>query len=354
MKRLITCELHSSSDYHAIQSVYTGFQTLHQLGMLHLQQRVVSEQLVDPSQPIHLQDARRHHLRVILNHDVVLYYDLHDSYEVNAQALEQSDFYFKRSFRPEDKANVFPLGLIYPVYPDRRSGFSSARIRLNAGKEKLKRLLQGAGVDALLSDLLFVPRSRHFGELPNFELPPQVLFMVRAWDPQDMGTPEKQAEYHAVNEMRAECIRSLKREFGSAFLGGFYGDYAQQHYPDLLLDQPQLSKQKQYLKQLQQFPICIATTGLHGSIGWKMAEYVAQSKAIVSEQLCYQVPGDFQAERNYLEFATPDQCVAATARLFEDAGLRSRLIANNFRYYQAYSKPEAIVLNSLAIALEKI
>lgn len=33
--------------------------------------------------------------------------------------------------------------------------------------------------------------------------------------------------------------------------------------------------------------ICITTTGLHRSIGWKFAEYIAASKAIVTEKLNY-------------------------------------------------------------------
>lgn len=360
MKNLITCELRSQSNLHALQLIYTAFKSLHDAKVLELEQRIIQEDLIDQLQPVHLQDSRKHHISVILNNQYRLYYDLHDSYEVNHRALEKTDLYFKRSFSEHyvrsinalDK--VLPLGLIFPVYNRGIDPLFINRIKLDQKKEKIKNLLYGIGLDFLFPDQLFAPRVQHFGDYPNLEQEPKVLFMVRAWNPAAMTSKHKQEEYHEVNEMRSRCLRSLKREFGNAFFGGFYGDYAQEHYPDLLLDQPKLSKQGQYMKQLRQFPICVATTGLHGSIGWKMAEYVAQSKAIVTETLNYQIPGDFANERNYLEFQTPEQCVEVTARLFQDAGVRSRLMMNNYRYYQAYSKPEALVFNTLGVAIERL
>ncbi|MGG6266736.1 hypothetical protein ACQ4M3_10295 [Leptolyngbya sp. AN03gr2] len=360
MKNSITCELQSRSNLHALQLIYTGFKALRDAKVVDLEQRIVQENLIDLSQTVHLQDAQRHHISVTLNNQYLLYYDLHDSYEVNHKALEKADLYFKRSFSEtyvrsiEATEKVFPLGLIFPVYSKGIDLLFADRIKLDQKKDKIKSLLYSIGFDFLFSNHLFAPRVQHFGEYPNFEQEPKVLFMVRAWDPAAMSTREKQEEYHHINEMRSRCLQSLKREFGSAFFGGFYGDYAREHYPDLLLDQPKLSKQGQYMKQLRQFPICVATTGLHRSIGWKMAEYVAQSKAIVSETLNYQLPGNFANEKNYLEFQTPEQCAEVTVRLFQDAGLRSRMMMNNYRYYQAYSKPEALVLNSLAVALDRL
>jgi hypothetical protein len=96
--------------------------------------------------------------------------------------------------------------------------------------------------------------------------------------------------------------------------------------------------------------ICVATTGLHGSIGWKLAEYVAFSKAIITEKLVYTVPGDFGPGRNYIEFASPEDCAAAAMRLVEDRGLRERLMLNNVAYYRAYLRPDALVGNAMARA----
>ena len=101
------------------------------------------------------------------------------------------------------------------------------------------------------------------------------------------------------------------------------------------------------MKLLREFPIGIATTGLHGSIGWKLAEYVSYSKAIVTEKLNYRVPGHFEKELNYLDFVSPEGCVESAARLFQNYSLRCQLMINNYRYYQSYLRPDSLVLNTL-------
>lgn len=97
----------------------------------------------------------------------------------------------------------------------------------------------------------------------------------------------------------------------------------------------------------------MATTGLHGSIGWKLAEYVAFSKAIVSEQLIYDVPGPFAAGRNYIEFTSPEECLNGALRLIEDMALRKQVMQSNADYYRDYLRPDALVRNALKTALEQ-
>ena len=98
----------------------------------------------------------------------------------------------------------------------------------------------------------------------------------------------------------------------------------------------------------------MATTGLHGSIGAKFAEYIAQAKAIVSEPLNYQVPGNLSSEVNYLEFTSIDGCVESAVRLIDDRDLRVSMMMDNCRYYHAYLRPDALILNTLAIAMSKV
>jgi hypothetical protein len=106
-----------------------------------------------------------------------------------------------------------------------------------------------------------------------------------------------------------------------------------------------------YLRQLRSFPICVATTGLHGSTGAKFAEYICLAKAIISERLLYAAPGDLREEQNYLSFTSAEECVAQARRLFDDGDLRHRLMSNNARYYNAWLRPDALVLNTLLQAL---
>jgi hypothetical protein len=84
-----------------------------------------------------------------------------------------------------------------------------------------------------------------------------------------------------------------------------------------------------------------------------MGEYVAFSKAIVSERMTYQVPGDFKEGQNYLSFDTAERCVEAARELFSNAGMRRRMMQANHEYYLSCLKPEAMVKITLEIGLSE-
>jgi hypothetical protein len=181
--------------------------------------------------------------------------------------------------------------------------------------------------------------------------------MTHLWDPdirsakaELLGLDKRAKE--RINEMRVGCIRALKRELGPRFFGGIVPDeYSARYFTDCLLPNDQLARKGNYMALLRQYPIGIATTGLFGSVGWKYAEYISHSKAIVSEKLNYKIPGPMENGKNYLEFDNPDECVSAAKRLLEDHALRYEMMLNNYRYYQSYLKPDSLILNTITIAL---
>jgi hypothetical protein len=185
---------------------------------------------------------------------------------------------------------------------------------------------------------------------PERAQPPRVLFMARAWDPTDdpARPAEKVEQRRQINEVRAECVRLLRKEFGAAFTGGFrHTPYALTHHKDVLLPDDRLSTKENYIRLLREHSIGIATTGLHESIGWKLAEYAAFSKAIAAERLRFEVPGELAAGDNYLEFDSPETCVEQTLRLFTDRGLREAMMECNQRYYEACLRPDVLMLRTL-------
>jgi hypothetical protein len=198
----------------------------------------------------------------------------------------------------------------------------------------------------------YQPRMRDMEAEPQPNAQPNVLFLVAAYDPYDDPTraQDKIDDRIFINETRARCIRLLREALGPRFTGGF-GDsaYTRQHYSDLVW--PESVAQESYLAVLRKYPICVATTGLHGSTGWKLAEYVAFSKAILSEALVYDVTGGFRSGKHYLEFASPDECVHAAIRLIEEPELRRQMMRDNAAYYREYLRPDALVKHALSRAL---
>jgi hypothetical protein len=192
---------------------------------------------------------------------------------------------------------------------------------------------------------------------PQPDLAPRLQFNVLLYDPDAAGTDaERRREYEAVTALRAGCIRLLRRELGERFVGGAIAtSYALRHHSDIVLADPGSASRRRYIEGLRQRPIAIATTGLHLSNGFKLAEYVGLSRAILSEPLHYDVPGDFHAGRNYLQFRTPEECLRGALSLLDDRDRRATMMQANWRYYNDWLRPESMawrIVESTATGFE--
>jgi hypothetical protein len=156
-----------------------------------------------------------------------------------------------------------------------------------------------------------------------------------------------------LNDTRAGCIRLLRKRFGERFLGGLARSAnALKRYPDCVVDEGISTRRRDYLARLRGYSICVATTGLCDSIGWKFAEYLAFGKAIVCEPMKFELPGPMAAGRNFLEFTTPEGCASAVGELLEDSAARERMMADNAAYFAEFGAPDAVVARALHAALK--
>ena len=360
MQQPLSCTvLYQSTSLH-VRQLYTGLLLLHQQGSIRLSQRVRRTPIRYHSDAHHLRDAGKAHLDIVLDGSIRLHFDTHDSQDLALGELDECDFYFKRSYSPRlvsslpepQQQKVLALGLNYCVLPDGIDLLAARRgLRVGQGlREKLSVCRQALGVRSWRGH---DPRLSSMEHPPEFDAEPRVLFLSAAYDPYENPdrSRDKIEDRISLNEMRARCIRALRQALGDKFSGGFVPSaYALEHYAELVAE-PDVTAPAHYFAAVRSHPICVATTGLHGSIGWKLAEYVAFARAILSEKLVYRVPGDFGPERNYLEFTSPDESAAAAVRLIEDHDLRNRLMWNNASYYQRYLRPDSLVKNAIETAM---
>lgn len=322
--------------------IYTGFRRLHRLGFIALRQRPWRAcPLAEP-----LRDARK---SIIVRVDGALAcYDLQDGRGLITECLDGVSAYFKRGFDPRimgqlssaRRARVRPLGLNYRVWDDGIDPFGVTRA-LRSGSAGS--LLRSLGLDPR-----FVPRLSMLESPPPFGSAPRVLFLTRLWDTGKVQFFDGIRSHAEVDAMRIACLRALKAEFGSAFVGGIApGPLAARCDPDLVVD-PRMVSKRNYLELMKGIPICVTTAGLFDSNGGKLGEYVACSRAVVCEPLVHSVPGDFVAGENYLEFTSPEACVEQVGLLMSNRALRERMMLRNFQYYQSFLKPEWLVLNTIA------
>jgi len=347
-----TLEYHSNSE--RLLQLYTGLCDLHRMGWIRLSQSFIPLNLPDLSKPPHLARAQLDHAALDFGGQR-LYFDLHDSQEVDQEALARCDFYFKRSFaaipspNPVASPRVIPYGLNYPVESASFDKFAIPRLwRFNTGLARYREFWRHVPVGRQRS-----LASHRFETAPS-TISPKVLFMTRLWDPDDdpNRTPEKRTHFRELNELRANCVRTLRRELGPNFHGGVADTpLARKSYSDAIVKTPADASKWRYLQLVREHPICITTNGLHDSIGWKMGEYVAMSRAIISERLANAVPGDFAAGSHYLPFDTLQQCLDAVETLICDPHRRMSLMNACHNYYFEALRPDRLVWRALVHAL---
>jgi len=274
-----------------------------------------------------------------------LLFDLWDGYndlKGMEKGLQWADIYFKRSYCGKRNADLFPqyqhkilpLGFNYHV--------THRKNPINEGP--LKRYLKP--LQGRAPDIYFTPEIFE-GKAERITGNPRILFLTRLWEEEPGLSEEVNAERRAINESRIHIIKTLKQRYGDAFIGGLNDlPISRKLAPELIMPS-QYTERKKYVRLLHSCDICIGTIGLHESIGWKTAEYVAAAKAIVNEQLHYTVTGDFQEGKNYLAFATAQQCIEAVQTLVEDPEKLYAMKQANEAYYRRYLKPDMLVKNAL-------
>ena len=292
-------------------------------------------------------------VRTTVNGLFILIYDINDKPTIHTDLLDTVNLYFKRSYSKElhtsISSKIRPYGLNHFV------ASSSWEI------DQFQRITRYYKGFTLLKELLHYllrrgfPNTSKFGVWPDLECPPKVLFMVRLWPLGHIHNDLSIEAIQEINNNRVDCIRMLKSKLGEDnFFGGLQRDeYSEDYAPDLILDSS-TTKRSNYFDIISKHSICISTTGLHGSIGWKLAEYVGLSKAILSEPLVYEVPGDFSADKNYIEFSDPEDCAEKAKYLLENKDVVDSMMIENYKYYHKYQRPDSLILNSLIQLLEEV
>lgn len=159
--------------------------------------------------------------------------------------------------------------------------------------------------------------------------------------------------YSTTNHYRGVFAKACKRLYPS-FEGGFfyipladverqfpqYREYLDE-YRDMLTTRR--IGMKEYLDKTKKSAIVFNTPSVLGCHGWKMGEYLAMGKAIISTQLNNLMPGDFIDGVHYLGVKDDMDIAKAVGILKNNEALRCRLKENARNYYETYLSPSAVV-----------
>ncbi len=322
-----------------LSQIYEGFDMLHKKG-------IITADFIPVGGNIH-----KPIIEVIINQKYRVMYDTLDGLNWTSGDLEenlnffkstyQADYYYKRSFLPllselSEYMKVLPLGLNfalkgnYPLPLDEQ---------MKEGIKKVKSLLGFPTIE--------YPPLAKFEYLPFTTKEIKILFIVKLWSPDETNIGKYKDERNRLNQDRIKLLRACKTEFNDSFIGGIIGDeYSKRVAPDLVLP-TSFTQKESFLHLVKEASICIATEGLHGSTGWKFAEFVANAKAILTEPLKFDLPGDFKEGKNYLTYSNESELIQCIYKLLSNEQLLNQMKLENYQYYHAFVRPDMLILNTL-------
>jgi hypothetical protein len=246
-----------------------------------------------------------------------------------------------------NRNKIFPLGFNFHVST------------VNNPVDGYDKYFSCANMKYMIKKIIFPNKARCYWTIDKFEAPAtyvdeknlKIIFLTRLWDPfgEDVFDSRKKIEREYINNTRIEIIKRLKTMYPDNFIGGVeYSDFAETRCKELIASR-EITSRANYIDTMKKCDICIGTMGLHESIGWKTAEYVAASRAIVNEKFHYEVPYSFEPFKNYLPFETPDECVQAVSTLMENPEKVFLQKQKNEQYYKDFLRPNKQVLNTINI-----
>jgi hypothetical protein len=289
--------------------------------------------------------------------------------------IAAADVYFKRSYHApfigqleqplRDK--VVPMGLHYGCSSRNESFSQSFRkvlaFNLGSGAFKrntsravsrlfgnpTKRMLKRSGALEFANLPMFIDE---FEATPEQFTEPKIYYRTRVYGPNDAPDNFRLGRMEEVNELRANTVRALRARFGGRFVGGLRSsEFARETYSDCMFGSD--SGLHGHLELSKTCLINVNTAGLHDSTSWKIPEYMAASRCIVSEPMTYQIPTPLIEGKHYLGFSTPEECVAACETLLESPDRASAMRRDNFAYYTEHVRPDRLMSRCLQTVFER-
>jgi hypothetical protein len=285
--------------------------------------------------------------------------DLQDqSYLFDHDLLARCDVYFKRSYHPPDlagfpddlRARIRPFGLNHAVAVrasrlPMAMGWARAQLAGLRPREKM------ASVPSRVRELAWrarVPIAAGFEWPPHRKVDSAIFFQTRLWPPGSTSD----SDLENLNAERAALVRALRGAFGNRFIGGIVpSPFVHENCPDLVTTLP--THMRDYAKVNRRGLIGINCRGLHQSTGFKVSEYLAAAKCIVSDPIRNLLPEPLIEGRNLLTFRSPDECVTLCDRLLSRPDDARAMRRANWEYYRREVEPEAHMRNCLYRAFEQ-
>ncbi len=168
--------------------------------------------------------------------------------------------------------------------------------------------------------------------------------------------------FATTNRLRGVFMQACKEIYGTFDGGFFYIDLAevQEQFPKYkqylteytdILTKTRISM-KEYLTRTQKSSFVFNTPSVCGCHGWKLGEYLAMGKAIISTPLNNVMPGDFLNGEHFIEVNSNEEIYAAVKHLHNNPDVIEKLKIKSAQYFNQYLSPTAVARRILTNLFE--
>jgi len=146
-----------------------------------------------------------------------------------------------------------------------------------------------------------------------------------------------------TNLLRKTFVESCKAE-NVNFEGGFFASVNHPQYEEFKhLIFTNRYPVNEYVEKTKQSFIAFNTPAVHDCHGWKLGEYLAMGKAIISTPLSNELPEDLLHGKNIHFISNPEELKNAISSIIADKSYREKLEDESKSYYNKYASPQAVI-----------
>lgn len=147
-----------------------------------------------------------------------------------------------------------------------------------------------------------------------------------------------------TNNQRLAFLKACTANKNIEFEGGLLAD---ENHPNYATFKPFVFARpyslKSYLKKTKSSAIVFNTPAVHDCLGWKLAEFLALGKPIISTPLTYPLPKILTHGEEYHLVEKIEDLDDAIKMLIDNPEYAKRLQKNAERYFTAYVAPERVI-----------
>lgn len=128
------------------------------------------------------------------------------------------------------------------------------------------------------------------------------------------------------------------------FEGGFFSSLNHpqyEEYKNLIFTKPYPIRE--YIEKTKKSSFVFNTPAVHDCHGWKLGEYLAMGKAIISSPLSNKLPENLVDGKNIHTISNPNELKEGISLLISDNSYRNKLENETKSYYLKYGSPKAVI-----------